>query len=223
MPTYIDIHTHHPEPETLTLLNVRIDGPRPVLPRHGFFSAGIHPWDTLNAIPAWLDIFSDPPPGLIAVGETGLDYRPEYKPYDRQKEWLEKQIEIANNIRKPLIIHNVHASDDTLRLLKTHATVPAILHGFTGTAELAGQCLRQYTGLRLSFGPTALQSPKTQLAFRHVVTSYPDRFFLETDDNPRTTIREMYRFASELMQWDITRLQDRINHNFNILFPQISL
>lgn len=217
----INIHTHHPEPNTLSVVNIRLQGGHPNLPGHEIFSAGIHPWDAASAQPEWLHIFDENHPGLVAIGEIGLDYRPEYQPYDVQREWLERQIVIADKSDKPLIIHNVHATDDLLRIFKTHAEVPVILHGFTGSPELADQWLRDVPGLRLSFGPAIMHSAKTQQALRYTFAKYPDRFFLETDDRPDITIGEMYTFAADLLQEDLSRLQQRIEQNFRILFPQI--
>ena len=223
MPAYINIHTHHPEPGTLSVVNVRLQGEHPHLPGHELFSAGIHPWDAANAQTEWLNIFDENHPDLIAIGETGLDYRPAYQPYDVQKKWFERQVSIANKLDKPLIIHNVHATDDLLRILKAQAKVSVILHGFTGSPEQTGQWLRNVPGLRLSFGPATMHSAKTQQALRSTFAEYPDRFFLETDDKPDITIGEMYTFAADLLQEDLSRLQQRIEQNFRILFPQITI
>lgn len=223
MPAYINIHTHHPEPGTLSVVNVRLQGEHPDLPGHKLFSAGIHPWDAASAQPEWLNIFDKNHSGLIAIGETGLDYRPEYQPYGVQKQWFERQLTIANKLDKPLIIHNVYATDDVLQMLKTQATVPVVLHGFTGSPELADQWFRHMPGLKLSFGPATMHSAKTQQALRFTFAEQPDRFFLETDDKPDITIGEMYTFAADLLQEDLSRLQQRIEQNFRTLFPQITI
>lgn len=223
MAAYINIHTHHPESGTLSVVNVRLQSAHPALPGNELFSAGIHPWDAADAKDEWLDIFEENHRSLIAVGETGLDYRPEYQPYDLQKGWFERQIAIANKLDKPLIIHNVHATDDLLQLLKTQVRVPVILHGFTGSPELAEQCFRQIPGLRLSFGPAIIRSAKTRQALRYTYEKYPDRFFLETDDKPDVSIEDMYTFAAGLLQETPGGLQERIEQNFRTLFPQITI
>lgn len=223
MAAYINIHTHHPESDTLSVVNIRLQSEHPDLSGHELFTAGVHPWDTANAQPEWLNIFDEKHPGLIAVGETGLDYRPEYQPYDIQKQWFERQIALANELDKPLIIHNVHATDDLLQLLKAHVKVPVIVHGFTGSPEQAGQWLRNVPGLRLSFGPATMHSAKTQQALRFIFAQHPDRFFLETDDRPNISIREMYTFAADLLQESLGGLQEQIEQNFRTLFPQITI
>lgn len=221
MSPYINIHTHHPGTDTLSILNIRIQEPDPVVPPEGYFSAGIHPWDAGRAVEEWLDIFQTPDSHLIAIGETGLDYRPEYQPYQIQKEWFIRQIGIANRLRKPLIIHNVHAPDDIFETLTASAEVPVILHGFIGSHENIRQWRRHKKDTYFSFGPTTLRSAKTQEALQVLADQAPDHFFLETDDNQTTGIEEMYTFAAGLLRTGIGDLKNRIAQNFNTLFPDI--
>lgn len=223
MPPFINIHTHRPEPHTISLANVRLQSATPVLPEQGFFSAGIHPWDAAQAQDDWLDIFSADCPRLLAVGEAGLDLRPAYAPRNIQEKWLQKQIGIAKDLRKPLIIHNVHATDALMAFLARRGAVPVILHGFTGAPELARQWLREVPEVRFSFGVSVLKSPKTAATLRWAAAEKPERLFLETDDAPDTDISEMYDFAAALTGWETDRLKERIALNFNILFPEITL
>lgn len=223
MTPYINIHTHRPEADTISLLNVRLQSPMPDLPTQGLFSAGIHPWDASVAQEDWLDIFMSAPPGLVAVGEIGLDFRPEYQPVEVQKEWFEKQIEMANRLHRPLFIHQVHATNEVMDILRRQATVPVVLHGFTGNPELVRQWLRRLPEVRFSFGPTVMRSPKTQAALLMIAAVKPERFFLETDDDPDTGIRKMYKYTAGLLGWEIDRLKDRIALNFSKLFPNIIL
>lgn len=222
MTPYINIHTHRPEADAVSVQNVTLQSPVPDLPTQGLFSAGIHPWDASEAQTDWLDIFMSAPPGLVAVGEIGLDFRLEYQPFEVQKEWFEKQIEIANRLHKPLIIHQVHASNETMDILGRQATVPVVLHGFTGGSELVRQWFRQLPEVWFSFGPTVMRSPKTQAALQFIAAEKPECFFLETDDDPDTGIREMYHYTAGLLSWEIDKLKKCISLNFNNLFSEIT-
>lgn len=216
---YIDIHTHGaPEEGIIACRNVRIRSSNPNVPADGLFSAGIHPWDVTEANEIWLDLFDRPSKRLIAVGETGLDHRETYRPYDLQAEWFERQIGIANRLRKPLIIHSVHAMEATAKILHRQAEVPALLHGYTGSVETLRQWLRKKSDMRFSFGPYLLRSPRTQETLRFIANELPGRLFLETDDAPPGEIKEIYRFTAELTGWPVERLKQQINENFNTLF-----
>jgi TatD DNase family protein len=65
-------------------------------------------------------------PQAVAVGETGLDYFRDYAPRDTQRRIFDKQLELAVELAKPVIIHTRAADDDTL----------AALTGFDGTVVL---------------------------------------------------------------------------------------
>ena len=219
MPPYINIHTHRPEPETLSVQNVRLSATA-TPPAQGFFSAGIHPWDAAQAQPEWLQLVANDSPRLLAVGETGLDLRPAFAPHRMQEEWFERQIEWANRLRKPLIVHNVHATEALQRLLGGRTAVPTILHGFTGAPETGRQWIRRGPEVRFSFGPTTEKSPKTQEAARWVARESPERLFLETDDDPQSPIRTMYARCGAWTGWDIAELKELILSNFNALIKQ---
>ena len=79
-------------------------------------------------------------PKVVAIGEIGLDYY--WKPHsqeDQQRAFL-TQMEIAKQVRKPVVIHTREAWNDTLTLLEKHWTgtgLPCILHCFTGSPAIA--------------------------------------------------------------------------------------
>ena len=98
-----------------------------------------------------------------------------------------------------------------------------MLHNFIGSPELVAQSLGRVPHLRFSFGPGTFRSPRTQQALRYIAEQCPDRLFLETDDDPTTTIGEMYARTSQLLGWELSALQESLVHNFHLLFPKISL
>ena len=61
-------------------------------------------------------------PKVVAIGEIGLDYHWVKDPIQRekQKEWFIKQIDFANEHKKPISIHNREAFEDCLNILKEH-------------------------------------------------------------------------------------------------------
>jgi len=72
-------------------------------------------------------------PRVIAVGECGLDYyRVEESTKDVQSKAFIEQIELANTLGKPLMLHIRNAYDDALEILKAHAKVKGDVHFFAG-------------------------------------------------------------------------------------------
>ena len=55
---------------------------------------------------------------VVAIGEIGLDYYYDNSPREVQKEWFKKQIELANELKLPIIIHDRDAHQDTFEIIK---------------------------------------------------------------------------------------------------------
>lgn len=87
---------------------------------------------------------------VIAIGECGLDYyRLEEKTKEVQTEAFVQQIELANRLGKPLMLHIRNAYDDALDILKAHAKVRGDVHFFAGDWSVAKRFLDE--GYTLSF------------------------------------------------------------------------
>jgi TatD DNase family protein len=116
-------------------------------------------------------------PKVIAIGECGLDYfRLEEKTKETQQKAFIEQIELANRLQKPLMLHIRNAYDDALAVLKAHAKVKGDVHFFAGDWNTAKQFLTE--GFTLSFTGV--------LTFTHdydeVVKNAPlDMLLIETD------------------------------------------
>lgn len=85
-------------------------------------------------------------PKVVGIGECGLDYyRMDEESTEKQKKAFVAQIELANEFKKPLMLHirnnpkdNSHdAYSDSLELLKQHAKVKGDVHFFAGSTEVA--------------------------------------------------------------------------------------
>ena len=89
-------------------------------------------------------------PKVIAIGECGLDYfRLEEDTKKRQEESFVQQIELANKLGKPLMLHIRNAYDDAIAILKREAKVRGDVHFFAGDWNIAKQFLD--IGFTLSF------------------------------------------------------------------------
>lgn len=87
---------------------------------------------------------------VIAIGECGLDfYRADESAKDVQTNVFIEHIEIANELRKPLMLHIRNAYEDALEVIKTHATVRGDVHFFAGAWPIAKKFLD--LGFTLSF------------------------------------------------------------------------
>lgn len=95
--------------------------------------AGIHPHNAGTYTAADLEVLAElsESPGIVALGEVGLDYYRNEWSKDVQLALFEDAISLANEVRLPLVIHSRQAFGDTMAALG-NARVPVVLHCFEG-------------------------------------------------------------------------------------------
>ena len=114
---------------------------------------------------------------IVGIGETGLDYFHKKVDPAIQKRCFETQVQVANDLNLPLIIHTREAEADTVAILK-QATRPGILHCFTSSYDMAKQALDM--GFFISFSGILTYSSANDL--RETARQIPkDRVLIETD------------------------------------------
>ena len=120
-------------------------------------------------------------PGVVAVGETGLDRFWDYTPLEAQVEMFRRHLELAREHRLPFVIHCREAEADVVLELERDAAagpLAGVMHSFTGDADTARACLD--LGLFISFAGMVTYKKSDDL--RAVAASVPlDRLLVETD------------------------------------------
>ena len=116
-------------------------------------------------------------PKVVAIGEIGLDYHYDFSPREVQREVFARQLAMAREAGKPVVIHTREAWEDTLRLLEP-AAVRGVFHCFSGGPEEAARVLAM--GFYLSFAGV-VTFPKAQRLQEAACLVPPDRLLVETD------------------------------------------
>lgn len=90
---------------------------------------------------------------VVAIGEVGLDYYRNLSPRQSQKEAFEAQLMLAEDLKLPVVIHDREAHADILKMLsKFRGKINGVMHCFSGSKEMAEQCVQ--LGFSISFaGP----------------------------------------------------------------------
>ena len=119
-----------------------------------YASAGVHPHDAAKADPETFKRLEQlsAHPKVVAVGEIGLDYHYDFSPRKRQREVFVEQLRLAEEARKPVIIHTREAWADTIALLEEHwdaHLLGGIMHCFSGDGDEARLAVDM--GFHLSF------------------------------------------------------------------------
>ncbi len=141
-------------------------------------SAGLLPdraGDALEWVEPWLGR-----EGVVAVGETGLDYHHESSQAGRrrQRSAFAAQLAMAQRSGFPVIVHTRAACADTLAIMREQPAVRGVLHCFTESEEMAAEALA--LGYYISF--SGIVTFKSAGELRDVVTKVPlDRLLIETD------------------------------------------
>ena len=114
---------------------------------------------------------------VVAVGEIGLDYFYDFSPRERQIEVFRKQIELANKLDLPVIIHDREAHEDTLGILK-ELRPKGVVHCFSGSVEMAKEIIKLglYIGLG---GAVTFKNARKPLEVAEYVPL--DKLVIETD------------------------------------------
>ena len=116
---------------------------------------------------------------VVAIGEIGLDYYWRHDNKEKQKEVFVSQIELANKLNLPIVVHTRDAMGDTLEILKRHKPkMPSLMHCYGGSIESALELMK--LGFSFSFG--GLVTFKNAVNVVEVVKKLPiEHILLETD------------------------------------------
>ncbi len=151
-----------------------------------YSTAGIHPHDAKS----WDDSSYDSlrelasNPECVAVGECGLDFNRNFSPPQTQLEVLERQIQLACQVGKPLFLHEREAHAEVAALLRRYAdrtTAGCVVHCFTGSVDEA----KAYLDMGCYIGLTGyLWKDKSEDGVRRILRDQViplDRLLVETD------------------------------------------
>ncbi|TDM12334.1 TatD family hydrolase [Macrococcus bovicus] len=117
---------------------------------------------------------------IVAIGEMGLDYHWDKSPKDVQKSVFRRQIALAKELKKPIVIHNREATQDVVDILKEEnaAEVGGVMHSFSGSKEICDEILKLNFIISLG-GPVTFKNAKQP---KEVAQHVPlDKLIVETD------------------------------------------
>ncbi len=117
-------------------------------------------------------------PRVRAIGEIGLDYHYEDVPRTQQIIAFEQQLELAEALKLPVIVHEREAHGDAMDIVRRHPNVRGVFHCFSGSAEMALWLAER--GWYLGF--TGVVTFKNARRAVEAVQALPmDRILIETD------------------------------------------
>jgi TatD DNase family protein len=215
---YIDIHIHGGQPAAGLFILESLMAHEDKLPSSTegvAYTYGIHPWFLSETnLSEQLDKVRKitQGPDIIAIGEAGFD-RLRGPSFDLQRKAFREQVQISENLRKPLIIHCVRSWEELvgeMRDLKPE--MPWMVHGFRGKIPLAKQLLSK--GFYLSVWFDFALRPESSELLRNIARN---RLFLETD-GAEVDIRWIYNKVSDDLGINEEELKQIAYQNYRSFF-----
>lgn len=210
---FIDFHTHasvnNDSDNSVCIVSIDLGQNSP----KSIHTIGRHPWFvkeilTENEIESLRSRLTDPL--CLGMGEVGLD-KVRSESFELQKVVFEQQLQIANEMRYPVIIHCVKAFEELLLIRKKFDRIPNwAIHGYSKKAELAAKLIN--AGFYISLDSITVRNAESVLK----IIPY-DRLFLETDDS-ENSISDVYIRTAELMNKDLSELKRQFSKNAKEFF-----
>ncbi len=206
---FINLHTHHKETNNniVSIFNQDLNNFKNVL----YYSIGIHPWfinsEQINTDLKQIETHIKSSQ-CLAIGECGLDKVCDTN-FELQQEVFNKQIQLAKNTAKPMIIHCVKAFDKLIALKKQHPDIIMIIHGFNKN-NILGKQLQKH-GFYLSYGRHILSNNNLLEGINMQL------LFLETDTSD-INIQTIYTSAAKQLNVSLPALKKELVTNFKAVF-----
>lgn len=165
--------------------------------------------------------------GFCALGEIGLDYHYDLDPPAVQAERFERQLELAVEFDRPVVLHVREAHEPMAELLARHPRNRGVVHSFTGTPEQARRYLELGWHLAFNGVVTFASAPEVREAAREAPI---DRLLVETDSPylapvplrgkrcEPAYVAHTLRFLAELRGVDVAVLDEATSRNARTLF-----
>ena len=115
-------------------------------------------------------------PKIVAIGEIGLDYYWNKDNKDKQREVFCKQLEIAEKLKLPVVIHSRDSINETYEILKKYK-VSGVIHCFSGSLEMA----KKFISLGFLLGIGGVVTFKNSKLFEVIEKLELTNIVLETD------------------------------------------
>ena len=190
-------------------------------------SVGMHPRSVQQEY-AWIEekLLA---PGVVAVGETGLDYKTAHTAEEQriQLQAFEHQMGLAERHDLPVVIHTRDAQSDTLNMLEHFPKVRGVLHCFTESWEMAERAIELGYFISISGIVTFAKAENVRVVAGRVPL---DRLLIETDapwlapvphrgrENEPAYVAETAGFLAQLRGVDVDDLAHTTSANFRRLF-----
>lgn len=148
-----------------------------------YSAVGVHPHDVSGMTESDIETlrkWAKENEKVVAIGEIGLDYYYDLSPREDQKKWFIRQIELANELGLPFIVHDRDAHGDTFEIIKKYKAkdTGCVLHCYSGALELAQEYVKLGCYISIPGTVTFKNNKKTVEVAKEIPLEW---LFIETD------------------------------------------
>lgn len=194
-------------------------------------AAGVHPSETAELNEenfAWLKE-AVKLPKIVAVGEIGLDYYWDTPDRQTQRIWFERQMELAKEVGKPMVIHSRDAAKETYDMIVAGGgkDIGGVIHCYSSSLEMA----KEYVKLGFYIGIGGVLTFKNAKKLKEVIEYLPlDYIVLETDcpylapepnrgkRNSSLNLPYVIEAIAQIKGMDYKEVEEKTNQNAKALY-----
>lgn len=184
---------------------------------------GIHPENVLEEVD--FTIFNNIDKKIVGIGEIGLDYHYTKETRDKQIEMFEYQLDLAEKLNLPVVIHSRDATQDTIDILKRHHNF-GVIHSFSGSLEVAKEYIKMGFALGINgvftFKNCNLKDTLKNIDINSIVLETDSPYltpvpFRGTPNNP-SHIKDIATFVAEIYGISVADLAEITNKTVARIF-----
>lgn len=170
-------------------------------------------------------IFDNLDKKIVGIGEIGLDYHYTKDNKDKQIEVFERQLDIAEKLNLPVVIHSREAAGDTLEILKRHHNF-GVIHSYSGSLEMAREYIKLGFVLGINgvvtFKNCNLKDTLKNINMNSIVLETDSPYltpvpFRGTQNNPGKMMNTA-RFVADIYGVSLSELAEITNQNIKRIF-----
>ncbi len=145
-----------------------------------YASVGVHPHEVSKMTEADIDTLREMSkhPKVVALGEMGLDFYYDLSPRDSQRYWFKRQLELAEELDMPIIVHSRDAAQECFDIISQSKVRKGVIHCYSGSAPMA----EDYADMGFYIGVGGSLTFKNNKKTVEVVEKLPlEKILIETD------------------------------------------
>ncbi len=196
-----------------------------------YATVGVHPHDAKLSPVRYLNFLENflHHPKVVALGEIGLDFHYNHSSQDIQKRVFRQQLELANSLEIPIVVHSRNSDDDLLSCIRETNSTNGVVHCFSSGVDTAKQLIEigfyiSFTGI-VTFGNKETESVVKSVDLNNILIETDSPYLAPIPFRGKQNEPSYVKFVAEkiadLKNTTIEEVTRRTTTNTHKLFTKI--